>query len=138
MSLFIIGASVAMAFNVSLAVRFAGRAAPLAFGIATIALGIVALAFVRFSRGVAHAGSADAYIGRAFGWQWGFVAGWTLLLTHITYAAAATALIGTFLQAAVQPYGFRASGLWFTSGIGGLLLAGLCAYRDVKLASGVT
>jgi hypothetical protein len=38
----------AMAFNVSLAVRFAGRAAPLAFGIATIALGMVALAFVRF------------------------------------------------------------------------------------------
>ena len=48
MSLFIIGASVAMAFNVSLAVRFAGRAAPLAFGIAPIALGMVALAFVRF------------------------------------------------------------------------------------------
>lgn len=88
----------AMAFNVSLAVRFAGRAAPLAFAIATIALGMVALAFVRFSRRVAHAGSAYAYIGQSFGWRWGFLAGWTLLLTYVTYAAGVTALIGNFLQ----------------------------------------
>jgi amino acid transporter len=134
MSLSIVGPSMAMAFNVSLAVRFAGRAAPLAFGIATIALGMVALAFVRFSRPVAHAGSAYAYVGQSFGWRWGFVAGWTLLLTCMTYAAAATTLIGNFFQAAVQNYGFLASGLWFSSGFAGLLLRGLCAYRNVKLA----
>lgn len=134
LSLSIVGPSMAMAFNVSLAVRAAGRAAPLAFAIATIALGIVALAFVRFSRSVAHAGSAYAYIGRCFGWRWGFLAGWTLLLTYLTYAAGVTALIGNFIQAAVHNYGFRPSGLWFTSSITGLLLAGLCAYRDVKVA----
>lgn len=138
MSLSTVGPSMAMAFNVSLAVRFAGRAAPLAFGIATIALGMVALAFVRFSRRVAHAGSAYAYIGQSFGWRWGFLAGWTLLLTYITYAAGVTALIGNFFQAAVQNYGFRASGLWFLSSVGGLLLAGVCAYRDVKLAGRLT
>jgi len=61
LSLSIVGPSMAMAFNVSLAVRAAGRAAPLAFAIATIALGMVALAFVRFSRRLAHAGSAYAF-----------------------------------------------------------------------------
>lgn len=134
MSLSIVGPSMAMAFNVSLAVRFAGRAAPLAFGIATIALGMISLAFVRFSRRVAHAGSAYAYIGGSFGWRWGFLAGWTLLLTYITYAAGVTALIGNFIQAAVQNYGLQANRLWFTSSVAGLLLAVLCAYRDVKLA----
>lgn len=134
MSLSIVGPSMAMAFNVSLAARFAGRAAPLAFAIATIALGMVAVAFARFSRRVAHAGSAYAYIGESFGWRWGFLAGWTLLLTYITYAAGVTALIGNFVQAAVQNYGLQANRLWFTSSAVGLLLAGVCAYRDVKLA----
>ena len=76
LSLSIVGPSMAMAFNVPLAVRAAGQAAPLAFAIGTLALGVVALAFVRFSRRVAHAGSAYAYIGQTFGWRWGFVAGW--------------------------------------------------------------
>lgn len=134
LSLSIVGPSMAMAFNVSLAVRAAGRAAPLAFAIGTVGLGMVAVAFVRFSRRVAHAGSAYAYIGRAFGWRWGFLAGWTLLLTYLTYAAGATALIGTFLQAALENYGVRPSGLWFAWSVSGLVLASFCAYRDVRLA----
>ena len=52
------GPSMATAFNVSPAVRFAGKASPFAFGIATIALGMVAVAFGRLSRRVAHAGLA--------------------------------------------------------------------------------
>jgi hypothetical protein len=35
-----------------------------------------------------------------FGWHWGFVAGWTLLLTYLTYAAGVGALIGNFTQIA--------------------------------------
>jgi amino acid transporter len=135
LSLSIVGPSMAMAFNVSLAVRAAGRAAPLAFAIGTIGLGMVALSFVKFSRRVAHAGSACAYIGHVFGWRLGFLAGWTLLLTYLSYAAGVTVLIGNFLQAAAQNYGLRASGLWFVSSVLGLLLAALCAYRDMRLAS---
>ena len=91
LSLSIVAPTMAMAFNVSLAVRAAGRAAPLAFASGTLSLGLVALAFVKFSRRVAHAGSAYAYIGLAFGRRWGFVAGWTLLLTYLTYTAGVTA-----------------------------------------------
>jgi len=54
LALSIVGPSMAMAFNFPLAVKAAGQAAPLAFAIGTLALGVVALAFVRFSRRVAH------------------------------------------------------------------------------------
>ena len=49
LSLSIVGPTMAMAFNVPLVVRAAGRAAPLAFAIGTVALGIVARSFVSFS-----------------------------------------------------------------------------------------
>lgn len=134
LSLSIVGPTMAMAFNVSLVVRAAGSAAPLAFAIGALALSVVALSFVSFSRRVAHAGSAYAYIGYTFGWRWGFVAGWTLLLTYLTYAAGVSALIGNFLQAAAQNSGIHLRGLWLAFSVAGLLLAGFCAYRDVKLA----
>lgn len=135
LSLSIVGPSMAMAFNVSLVVRAAGTAAPLAFIIGTLAMGMVAISFVKFSRRIAHAGSAYAYIGKAFGWRWGMVAGWTLLLSYLTYAAGATALIGNFVDAAFRNYSTQVHGVWFVSGAAGLLLAGVCAYRDVRLAS---
>ena len=134
LSLSIVGPTMAMAFNVSLVVRAAGRAAPLAFVIGTVALGIVARSFVSFSKRVAHAGSAYAYIGQTFGWRWGFVAGWTLLLTYLTYTAGVSALIGNFLQAAARNSGIQFKGLWLAFSLAGLLLAGFCAHRDVKLA----
>jgi amino acid transporter len=86
LSLSLIGPSMATSFNVSLVARVAGTAAPLAFAIGSIALAIVALSFVSFGRRVPHAGSVYAYISQAFGQRWGFVAGWTLLLTYLTYA----------------------------------------------------
>jgi len=64
LSLSVVGPTVAMAFNASLVARAAGRAAPLAFVIGTVALGVVALSFVSFSKRVAHAGSAYVYIGQ--------------------------------------------------------------------------
>jgi len=89
---------------------------------------------VKFNRRIAHAGSAYAYVGKAFGWRWGVLAGWTLLLTYLTYAAGTTALIGNFVDAAVHNYSTQANGVWFVARDVGLLLAGVCAYRDVKLA----
>lgn len=49
LSLSSVGASKAMAFNVSLAVRAAGRAAPMAFVIGTLSLLMDALAFISFA-----------------------------------------------------------------------------------------
>jgi amino acid transporter len=65
---------------------------------------IVGLSFVGFSRRIAHAGSAYAYVGHTFGHRCGFIAGWTLLLTYVTYAGGVGALVGSFLQVAVQNF----------------------------------
>jgi len=134
LSLAIVGPSLAMAFNVSLAARASGRAAPLAFAIGTVSLAVVALSFVSFSRRVAHAGTAYAYIKHVFGQNCGFLAGWTLLLTYLTFASGASALTGKFIQAAGQNYGIHNSGLWLAASSGGLALASFCAYRGMKLA----
>src|SRR5437764_146599 len=53
-----------------------GRAAPLAFVFAGLAVGLVAFGFVRLAAEFSHAGSVYAFVGRALSPRWGFVAGW--------------------------------------------------------------
>jgi amino acid transporter len=124
-----------MAFNVSLTAQVAGRAAPLAFAIGTVAMIIVGLSFVGFTRRIAHAGSAYAYDGHTFGRRCGFIAGWTLLLTYLAYAAGVSALVGNFLQAAVQNCGLDLASLWVVIGVGAIVLATYRAYRDMGIAA---
>jgi amino acid transporter len=121
LSLSVVAPSMAMAFNVSLVVQAAGSAAPLAFLIGALALGIAAVSFVSFSRRVSHTGSAYAYIGQTFGWRWGFVAGWTLLLTYATYSAGVSALIGNFLQAAADNCGLHYRTIWLVGSFAKIL-----------------
>src|SRR5512144_875810 len=135
LSLSILAPTMAMAFNVSLAAQTAGRATPLAFAIGTAVLVIVGLSFVAFSRRIAHAGSAYAYISLAFGRRWGFVAGWALLLSYLSYAAGVSALVGNIINAAAQNCGVHLSALWIVVSVGATVLAGYCAFRDMKLAA---
>ena len=135
LSLSILAPTMAMAFNVSLAAQTAGRATPLAFAIGTAVLVIVGLSFVTFSRRIAHAGSAYAYISLAFGRRWGFVAGWALLLSYLSYAAGVSALAGNFINAAAQNCGVHLSALWIVVSVGAIVLAGYCAFQDMKLAA---
>jgi amino acid transporter len=125
----------AMAFNVTLAVGAAGRAAPLAFGVGTVALAIVGLSFVAFARRVAHAGSAYAYISREFGPRSGFVAGWALMLTYLVYGAGTAVLVGNFLDAALANYRIVVPGMWVAESIVAIVLAIMLAYRDMRLAA---
>jgi amino acid transporter len=135
LSLSIIAPTMAMAFNVTLAVRAAGRAAPLAFGVGTLALAIVGLSFVAFARRVAHAGSAFAYITREFGPRAGFVTGWALMLTYLAYGTGTAVLVGNFLDAALANYRISAPGLWIASSIVTIVVATVLAYRDMRLAA---
>jgi amino acid transporter len=86
LSISIIAPTAAMALNVSLTAQAAGRAAPLAFAIGTVAMATVRVSLVSFGRRIAHAGSVYAFVGHTFGRRCGFIAGWTLLLTYLTYA----------------------------------------------------
>jgi len=135
LSLSIIAPTMAMAFNVTLAVGAAGRAAPLAFGVGTVALAIVGLSFVAFARRVAHAGSAYAYIAKEFGPRAGFVAGWALMLTYLAYGTGTAVLVGNFIDAALANYRVAVPGLWIAGSIAAIVLAIVLAYRDMRLAA---
>jgi amino acid transporter len=131
----IIAPTAAMALNVSLTAQAAGRAAPLAFAVGTVVMAIVGLSFVAFSRRIAHAGSAYAYVSHTFGRRCGFVAGWTLLLTYLTYAGGASALVGSFTDAAAQNVGINLTSLWIVFAVAAILAAACCAYRDTRIAA---
>jgi amino acid transporter len=102
LSLSVISPTVTAAFNITLVVQATGPAAPLTFAIGAIAMTLVALSFMTFTHRVAHAGSAYAYVAHTFGRRWGFVAGWTLLLTYLGFATGFAALVGSFSSAALK------------------------------------
>jgi amino acid transporter len=134
LSLAVVAPTVTAAFNITLVVQAAGPAAPLTFAIGTVAMALVALAFMAFSHRVAHAGSAYAYIAHTFGSRMGFIAGWTLLLTYLGFATGFAALVGSFSSAALKDLGIDTGSWWIAISGGSMLLAWWLAYRDMRLA----
>ncbi len=135
LSLAVISPTVTAAFNITLVVQATGPAAPLAFAIGTIAMALIALSFMAFTRRVAHAGSAYAYIAHTFGRRMGFVAGWTILLTYFGFGTGFATLVGSFTSAAFkQASGIDGTLLWLPIGGAALLVAWWLAYRDMRLA----
>jgi amino acid transporter len=134
LSISIIGPTMAMAINVSLTAQVAGRAAPLAFAIGTLVMVIVGLSFVAFSRRIAHAGSAYAYIGYVFGPRSGFIAGWILLLAYLGYASAASALVGNFLGVALRDFSPHLARSWLAFCAWAIFAATYCcACREMRI-----
>ncbi|MFO1027602.1 MAG: APC family permease [Acetobacteraceae bacterium] len=131
----VIAPTMAMAFNVTLTAQAAGPAAPLSFAIGTLVLAIVGLSFIAFARRMAHAGSAYAYLQASFGPGAGFIAGWLLLLTYLCFASGTATLVGVFVHSALSNYGLSMPNLWLPLGVAAALLATLCAYRDMVLAT---
>ncbi len=134
LSIAIIAPTLAMSFNVSLAAQVAGPAAPLAFAVGTAVVLVVGLSFVLWSRRLAHAGSAYGFITHAFGKRWGFLAGWALLLTYLTYGAGSSAMVGNFVEAAARTAGVPASNLWLGISVAGVAAATLLACLNMRLA----
>lgn len=134
LSLSIICPSVTAAFNVTLVAQATGAAAPLAFAVGTVAMALIALAFTAFTHRVAHAGSAYAYIAHTFGNRVGFVAGSALFLTYVTFATGMSALVGSFLSAALKGLNLDIGSGWILVSLSGLMLAWWLTYRDMRLA----
>jgi amino acid transporter len=135
LSISMVGPTVAMAFNVTLAAGVAGTAAPLAFVIGAAALLIVGVSFVAFARRVSHAGSVYAYITTEFGPMVGFVVGWALLVVYLVFGSAVAALVGVFLDAALGNYAVAAPKLWTMHGSWAIGIGMVLAYRDMRLAT---
>lgn len=135
LSLAIIAPTLAMAFNVPLAVQAAGRAAPLAFLLGGAAMAMIGLSFVAFSRRFASAGSASTYVGAVLGDRLGFLAGWGLLLAYLAFLASATALVGGFLSVALAHLGVGHPQLWLVLALsGGAVVIGLGG-REIRFAT---
>ena len=134
LSIALIAPTMGMAFNVSLAAQVAGPAAPLSFVIGTSVMLVVALSFAAWCRRLSHAGSAYGFITEAFGSSWGFMAGWALLLSYICYGAGASALVGSFVEAAARTSGWQAPRLWLSFSIASILASIFLARRNMQLA----
>ena len=134
LSIALIAPTMGMAFNVSLAAQVAGPAAPLSFAIGTGVVLVVALSFAAWCRRLSHAGSAYGFITEAFGSSWGFMAGWALLLSYICYGAGASALVGSFVEAAARTSGWQAPRLWLSFSIASILASIFLARRNMQLA----
>ena len=126
--------TVTAAFNITLVVQAAGPAAPLTFAIGTIAMALVALSFMAFTRRVAHAGSAYAYITHTFGSRVGFVAGWSLLLTYLGFTTGLAGLVGSFLAAGLKGFGIDMGSWWIVIAGASIVLGWWLGVRDMRLA----
>ena len=134
LSVSVICPTVTAAFNITLVVQATGPAAPLTFVIGTVAMVLVALAFMAFTRRVAHAGSAYAYISHTFGSRMGFVAGWSLLLTYLGFTTGLAGLVGTFTAAALKAVSIDIGAGWLVIATGSMVLAWWLGVRDMRLA----
>jgi amino acid transporter len=87
-----------------------------------------------FTRRVAHAGSAYAYISHTFGNRMGFVAGWTLLLTYLAFTTGLAGLVGSFISAALKGLSIDIGSWWIVIAAGSMFLGWWLGIRDMRLA----
>src|SRR5207244_1462113 len=92
----IMAPTAAMALNGTVPAQLVGRAVPLAFLFAGIAIALISYSFVRLTRYFNHAGSTYALAGATLGPRAGFFAGWALLATYSCFITANIAEIGLF------------------------------------------
>ncbi len=95
-SLALMAPSMAANINPQATAMNVGRAVPLAFLIATVAILLVAHSFVRLSQKFNHAGSVYGYLGATLGPRWGVTAGWALAGTYMFYAVLTAMAAGIF------------------------------------------
>src|SRR6266700_6050962 len=90
-----------------------GRAAPLAFAVAALGVGLVAYGFVRLAGEFSHAGSVYAFVGNTLGPRPGFLAGWTLLGTYLVFPPVSIMGIAVFGRAFLSSTGLAADADWY-------------------------
>lgn len=88
--------SMAANINPQGSVGHSGRAVPLAFGIATVGVLLIAYGFVRLCQNFNHAGSVYGFVGATTGPRSGVVAGWGLIGTYTFYGCVTSMAAGIF------------------------------------------
>jgi amino acid transporter len=134
-SIGIMAPTAAMALNGVAPAGLVGRAVPLAFLFAAIAIALISYSFIRLTRYFNHAGSTYALAGVTLGPRAGFFAGWALLATYSCFIAADIAEVGLFGTSFLSGAGIWHNPSWILIGLIGAALVWFLAYGDVKLAT---
>jgi len=129
----IMAPTAAMALNGVVPASLVGRAVPLAFLFAAIAIGLISYSFVRLTHFFNHAGSTYALAGATLGPRAGFFAGWALLATYSCFIAANIAEIGLFGTAFLDGAGIWTDPSWIVVSLIAAAAVWALAYGDVKM-----
>src|SRR5690242_18703714 len=131
-SIGVMAPTLAMSVTGVAAAQQLGRAAPLAFVVAGIAVGFVAYGFVRLSSRISSAGSVYAFVGRTLGPRWGFVAGWALLGTYLVFPPVSIMGITEFARAFLSSTGLAHNPDWYPIALIGWAAVWLLAVLGIR------
>jgi amino acid transporter len=131
----IMAPTAAMALNGVAPAGLVGRAVPLAFLFAAIAIALISYSFVRLTSYFNHAGSTYGLAGVTLGPRAGFFAGWALLATYSCFIAANIAEVGLFGSSFFSSTGIWSNPEWIVISLIAAGLAWFLAYGDVKVAT---
>ncbi len=134
-SIGIMAPTAAMALNGVVPAGLVGRAVPLAFLFAAVAIALISYSFIRLTRYFNHAGSTYALAGATLGPRAGFFAGWALLATYSFFIAADIAEVGLFGTSFLHGAGIWSNPSWILVALIGAALVWFLAYGDVKVAT---
>jgi amino acid transporter len=109
-----------------------GRAAPLVFLFAALAVLPVAYGFVRLSREFSSAGSVYGFVTAALGARTGFVAGWALLGTYFVFPPVSIAGVALFGSALLRTTGWAPGTDWYVLAVAGWALVWMLAARGLR------
>jgi amino acid transporter len=113
-----------------------GRAVPLTFAIATVAVLLIAYTFVRLSQRFNHSGSVYGFVGVTLGPRSGAFSGWAMAGTYIFYGAVTSMASGIFLTTLLQELGLGVED-WIGFPLGAIVLA-LVWFLATRQAKGGT
>jgi amino acid transporter len=128
----IMAPTAAMALNGTVPASLVGRAVPLAFLFASIAIALVSYAFIQLTRYFNHAGSAYALVGVTVGPRAGFFACWALLATYTCFLAANFAEIGLFGENFFKGIGVWDKPEWIVISLVAAAFLWFFAYNDIR------
>ena len=109
-----------------------GRAAPLAFAVAAIGVGLVAYGFVRLAAEFSHAGSVYAFVGNTLGPRPGFLAGWALLGTYLVFPPVSIMGVAIFGRAFLSTTGLAHDADWYPLALAAWTVIWVLAARGVR------
>src|SRR5499427_2627916 len=109
-----------------------GRAAPLAFAVAALGVGLVAYGFVRLAGEFSHAGSVYGFVGNTLGPRPGFLAGWALLGTYLVFPPVSILGVTVFGRAFLATTGLVANADWYPLALAAWAVIWVLAARGVR------